>query len=152
MQAFKYNKRIEEWASKPPLYCPVPQCSAFISPRLYASKRLPATMVQTQLSTGHVRSLGFFEFFGVEKQASACCPKCFTVVCTSCRKEYHGEGDDCDPATLHKEADLVDVQICPFCSAGVEHAGGCPIVGCSCGQYFCVECGAWPCTCEDGYA
>ncbi|KAI9004518.1 hypothetical protein DFJ74DRAFT_759998 [Hyaloraphidium curvatum] len=91
---------------------------------------------------------------GAEVWDRAQCPGCGTVMCPSCRVEYH-ENLTCEqfraiPEHLRNREDmeLLDVAAqrrwrrCPGCSAVMELDSGCNHITCKCKKEFCYICGA----------
>ncbi|KAJ2891415.1 hypothetical protein MKZ38_000468 [Zalerion maritima] len=102
---FRYHNMVMEMLDDQRIYCPKARCSTYITPRLYASTRPSVLQVHRRVEGGlDPKSLGFWEHFKAIKEKIACCPTCFTLVCTTCRLEHHGEGAICDPKSLKKEA------------------------------------------------
>ncbi|KAF8864949.1 hypothetical protein BDZ45DRAFT_469346 [Acephala macrosclerotiorum] len=115
-----YKAKFEEWSTPDRLYCPVPTCSTFISPRLYVK---PAVMVKK-----------------TEERVS--CPKCRTSVCTKCRNLAHISDcpeTDLDPV-LEEQLKRWKIKRCPKCRTGVRRMYGCAHIECRCGAHFCWDC------------
>ncbi|CZR60369.1 uncharacterized protein PAC_10265 [Phialocephala subalpina] len=115
-----YKAKFEEWSTPDRLYCPVPTCSTFISPRLYIK---PTLLLKKKTENHHVS-----------------CPKCGTSVCTKCRNLAHISDcpeSDLDPA-LEEQLKKWKIKRCPKCKTGVRRMYGCAHI--ECGAHFCWEC------------
>ncbi|KAE8445306.1 hypothetical protein EG329_013544 [Mollisiaceae sp. DMI_Dod_QoI] len=128
-----YKAKYEEWSTPDRLYCTVPTCSAFISPRLYVKPTLSDKITKSHVS----------------------CPNCGTTVCTKCRSMAHIDecsASDLDP-TLEEQLKKWKIKRCPKCRTGVRKMFGCAHVECRCSAHFCWEClnpiGQCDGTCED---
>ncbi|KAH8685646.1 hypothetical protein BGZ60DRAFT_97103 [Tricladium varicosporioides] len=159
-----YKAKHEEWSTPDRIYCPVPTCSTFISPKTYTestkpieSSLLPAdwqpidvsqVSEQTKLPEPATRNV----------KPIVACPKCCTSICTKCRSFTHT--GDCKESDLEPELAAVlkkwRIKRCPKCRAGVRRMFGCAHIECRCGAHFCWVCLSPITTCgggceDDGY-
>jgi hypothetical protein len=120
------------------IYCPVPQCSAFVGSL-------------TTLRTYHDSLL-------------CLCHSCGMIICLGCKQSFH-RGKKCTlsySAELASAAALAESQLkqlakqkkwqtCPGCHSLVERSTGCHHMACRCGTQFCYGCGAdWKEGCRCG--
>ena len=142
----EYQAKYEEWSTADRLYCPVPTCSAFISPRLFPknSKKL------SQQGGGQVMGMALA---GVqtppptppdEASTTVACPQCAVRVCISCKQLSH-PGDSCaDVSDIPPELEALlktwGIKRCPRCRAAVRRMYGCKHIRCRCGAQWCWWC------------
>ncbi|ORY14915.1 hypothetical protein BCR34DRAFT_202190 [Clohesyomyces aquaticus] len=137
-EAATFRERYEEWSTPNPAYCPVPTCSAFLSPRLLSQ---PTSRKGKQ----RVDSV-----IGTPKSAHVACPKCRTDVCTHCLQLAH-EGNECKKLEFGMVDDETVALLmswgykrCPKCGNGVRRMWGCNHIQCRCGGQWCWVCqNAW---------
>ncbi|EXJ89394.1 hypothetical protein A1O3_02461 [Capronia epimyces CBS 606.96] len=113
-----YKMKLDELGTINPLYCPVPTCSTFISPRM----------------------------FDVDA-AKVSCPTCSTVICTKCKQSLAAtpttpDGDHVCAKDLSRQAilDTFGYKTCPKCGTGIMKMFGCPHIRCQCGAHWCWAC------------
>lgn len=81
------------------------------------------------------------------KKPEVSCPKCNTMVCTSCQRVVH-PGSSCEDAAKQDAAEaglgaLLEkwgVKRCPRCRTAIRHMFGCGHISCRCGANFCFGC------------
>lgn len=106
-----YKSRFDELNTINPLYCPVPKCSKFLSPRTFDGKSSEVT-----------------------------CPACDTRVCTNC-KQIANEGHSCSGDFGRELIlGIFSYKTCPKCGMGVAKMFGCPHIRCRCGAHWCWDC------------
>jgi hypothetical protein len=137
-----YQEKYEEWSTHDRLYCPVPTCSAFISPRLFPKKKRAAKKQATVNPAG----LQTPPPTPPDEEASttASCPKCSVRVCISCKQLSH-PGDPCPevsdiPPELEALLKAWGIKRCPRCHAAVRRLYGCKHIRCRCGAQWCWWC------------
>ncbi|CAG8949517.1 hypothetical protein HYFRA_00007749 [Hymenoscyphus fraxineus] len=133
-----YKSKYEEWSTPNRIYCPVPTCSAFIPPKLYAIPEKPLYVLDPQFNPSQPPQPGL----APTQRPNVQCPACYTSICTTCRSFSHrGEckESDIDPL-LEKKLKKWKIKRCPKCRAGVRKVFGCSHVQCRCGAHFCFQC------------
>ncbi|KAF2476889.1 uncharacterized protein BDR25DRAFT_251318 [Lindgomyces ingoldianus] len=134
-EAATFREKYEEWSTPGPVYCPVPTCSAFISPRLF-----------NQPNSSRKGKQRVDSVIGTPKSANIPCPKCQTEVCTHCRELAH-ESPGCKKLGFGMVDDETVALLmswgykrCPKCGNGVRRMWGCNHIQCRCGGQWCWIC------------
>ncbi|ODM23418.1 hypothetical protein SI65_01007 [Aspergillus cristatus] len=126
-----FKEKHEEWNTAKRCYCPMPACSAFLSPRLFPELRGEGPVIN--------------------------CPECSVAICTACVGVAHEEwvcarDDDITPE-LDWALKEVGAKRCPKCRTAVEKVDDvCSSMRCRCGANWCWHCSrdvevceGWPC-------
>lgn len=139
-----FKEKHEEWNTAERRYCPVPACSAFLTPRLFMGLR--ASMSSMQEDEGSVIN----------------CPECGVDICTTCIQVAHKkrvcDSDDSITPELDQALKDIGAKRCPKCRTAVEKVDAvCNSMRCRCGANWCwycfrdVEaCEGWPCNTVQG--
>ncbi|KAH8692751.1 hypothetical protein BGW36DRAFT_464003 [Talaromyces proteolyticus] len=135
-----FQEKYEEWGTHDRLYCPVPTCSAFISPRLFPKGKDFAPAYQT----AHPVDVQTPPPTPPDESSTVACPKCSVHVCIPCKQLSH-PGSPC-PRTADIDPELSEllkrwgVKRCPRCRAAVRRMYGCRHMRCRCGAQWCWWC------------
>ncbi|KAI7487480.1 hypothetical protein KC351_g2640 [Hortaea werneckii] len=125
-----YRAKLEDFLTPDKVYCPVPTCSAFISPRF-----IPPTPTSPPSSPRpipqHKIQADIFP-----------CPTCHVAICTKCKQIEHGMRP-CDTTARDEELAMLQqfgIKQCPNCKQAIRKMFGCSHMQCRCGAHFCYHC------------
>jgi hypothetical protein len=159
----QFKAKHEEWNTPNRLYCPVPACSTFISPRLIntvskADVRAGRERQQKEYNANTNTTLILIT--GTKPQVVEPskpvtlkpspkelvvveCPTCSTPVCVACKQFAHPPLP-CSDSDISPELSALlkkwKVKRCPKCRAAVRRMYGCPHIRCRCGGQWCWFC------------
>jgi IBR domain, a half RING-finger domain len=158
----QFKAKYEEWNTPNRLYCPVPACSTFISPRLINAAMKAATTAAEQERQQKQANDSVTVVFGtgvkmqvvdpqtpltlkpLQQPVIVDCPTCTSEICTSCKQFAHPplpcEADSDIPPEFANLLKKWKVKRCPKCKTAIRRMYGCPHIRCRCGAQFCWFC------------